>query len=351
MADTQKEIEESVDYWLRSISLKAPNSTVILVGTHLDEIVDNKKSKQLPENLLKEYGNLISKSFSVSNSTGIGIKELKQYLIELAMEHQIEIPASWLVLGNALNQMKEDNSWITIDKVLDFMKSKKFKKIGGVSIKNRETKTALSVLHNLGYLLYYQQSSSEVVELSIEELVILDPQWLVNILKAVVTTKDVKSVQNGWLSHNEICLSNLWPNCDSTIHSFLLSLLYRFGIAIESKGQSLIPCKLELVPPTIINQFPQLLFELEFPQILPEDLFPTFIALPKVVCYLNLKNNSIWRDAVMLSSEDGYKHNILVRTFGKKILLFGTSKSRELKFICKVLSLIHSMISKNWSGI
>jgi hypothetical protein len=350
MADPQKKIEESVDYWLRSISLKAPNSTVILVGTHLDQMVDIKKPKQLPENLLKEYGNLISKSFFVSNSTGIGIKELKQYLIKLAMEHQIEIPASWLVLGNTLNQMKEENSWITIDKVLDVMKSEKFKHKGGVSIENRETKTALSVLHNLGYLLYYQQYSSEV-ELSIEKLVILDPQWLVNILKAVVTMKDVKSIENGWLSHNKICLSNLWPNCDSTIHSFLLSLLYRFGIAIESKGQSLIPCKLELVPPTIINEFPQLLFELEFPQILPGDLFPTFIASPKVIHYLNLDNISIWRDAAILSNEDGLNYNILVRTSGKSILLLGNTISKELKFICKMISLIYSMISKNWSGL
>jgi hypothetical protein len=348
MADTQKEIEESVDYWLRSVSLKAPNSVVILVGTYLDQMVDNKKPKQLPQNLLMEYGNLISKSFFVSNLTGIGIKELKQYLIDLAMENQIEIPASWLVFGNILNQM-EENAWITIEKVLDIMKSEKFKQRGGVSIENREIKTALSVLHNLGYLLYYQQPSE--VESSIEELVILDPQWLVNILKAVVTMKDVKPIQNGWLPHNDFCLSNLWPNCDSTIYSFLLNLLYRFGIAIESKGQSLIPCKLELVPPTIINQFPQLLFELEFPQILPEDLFPTFIASPKMIYYLNLNNNSIWKDASILSYHGSNKGELLLRVFGKSILIFGNHKPVELEFKSDILHSIYSMISKNWSGL
>jgi hypothetical protein len=93
MEDTQKKIEGSVDYWLKSISLKAPTSTVILVETYLNRMVDNKKPKQLPENLLKEYGNLISKSFFVNNLTEIGIKELKQYLIDLAKNHQIEIPA------------------------------------------------------------------------------------------------------------------------------------------------------------------------------------------------------------------------------------------------------------------
>jgi hypothetical protein len=104
------------------------------------------------------------------------------------------------------------------------MKSEKFKQQEEVSIENRETKIALSVLYNLKYLLYYQLSSK--VEISIEKLVILDLQWLVNIFKVVVTMKDVKSIQNGWLSHNEICFSNFWPNCDSTIHSFLLNLLY-----------------------------------------------------------------------------------------------------------------------------
>jgi hypothetical protein len=100
-------------------------------------------------------------------------------------------------------------------------------------------------------------------------LVILDFQCLVNIFKAVVTIEDA----NGWLSYNKIYLSNFWPNCNSTIHSFLLNLLYQFGIAIESKEQSFIPCKLELVPPTIINQFHQLCFELKFSQIFSEDFF------------------------------------------------------------------------------
>jgi hypothetical protein len=65
----KKKIEESVNYWLKLISLKVPNSTIIFVGTHLNQMIDNKKQKQLSQSLLKKYRNLISKLLFVSNST------------------------------------------------------------------------------------------------------------------------------------------------------------------------------------------------------------------------------------------------------------------------------------------
>src|SRR5271165_2104413 len=144
------------------------------------------------------------------------MNELREYLLNLAIERQIEIPTSWLQLGEKLNEMKS-TSTIGMNEMKNIIKS------NSISIEEKTTNTAIRVLHNLGYLLYYPPSLDDIDQ----DLVILDPQWLVNILKAVVTVKDVDAINNGWLSHAKFNLSGLWPLCKPEIHSFLLGLLYR----------------------------------------------------------------------------------------------------------------------------
>ena len=229
MTESEKEIVESVDYWMRAISLKAPESVVVLVGTHLDQM-EGRESKQIPQQLMNEYNKLITKSFYVSSITGEGMNELREYLLDLAIQRQIDIPTPWLQLGQNLNEMKSTPT-IGMDEVRNVIKS------SSISIDEQTTITAIRVLHNLGYLLYYPPSLDD--DDIKQDLVILDPQWLVNILKAVVTVKNVESINNGWLPHTKANLSNLWPQCKPEIHSFLLGLLYRFRIAIKSRGQSL----------------------------------------------------------------------------------------------------------------
>jgi hypothetical protein len=343
MTESEKEIVETVDYWMRAISLKAPKSVVILVGTHLDEM-EERKPKQIPQQLMNEYNNLITKSFFVSCKTGEGMNELREYLLDLGIERQIEIPTSWLKLGETLKK-KKSTPTIGMNEVKNIIKS------NSLSIDAETTNTPIRVLHNLGYLLYYPPSIDDIDQ----DLVILDPQWLVNILKAVVTIKKVDSINNGWLSHNTASLSNLWPQCKPEIHSFLLGLLYRFRIAIKSKGQSLIPCRLEQVSQTTINQFTQLIYELEFPHILPEDVFPTFIASPKALQYLNVENNTIWKDAAILcdeyEKESGF---VFIRVSGKNIYLFKSMTTTMIEstniLIVEIISFILKMISINWPG-
>jgi len=247
-------------------------------------------------------------------------------------------------LGDKLIEMKSTTSTIGMDEVKNIIKS------NSISIEEESTNTSIRVLHNLGYLLYYPPLLDDISQ----DLIILDPQWLVNILKSVVTIKNVDAIDNGWLSHTKPNLSNLWPQCKPSIHSFILDLLYRFRISIKSKGQSLIPCRLEQVPQTTINQFTQLIYRLEFPQILPEDLFPTFIASPKVLHYLNLENNTIWRDAVILHNEYEKESGFLfVRSFGRNISLFKTTTNIQPSnyLLIEIISFISLMISNNWSGL
>ena len=221
-----------IEKWLHSIQSKAPSSAVILVGTHADLI-----SKDVP-NEIKEQFPQIRQSFQVSCIDGTGMDELKQYLMELASERQLEVPESYLALGNQLSKF---NDPFIEKRILE----EEGKAIG--IVESGQFNTALAVLQTVGYLLYYPPENSFQ-----KDIVILKSQWLVDVFKAVVTiTAKAKLIQNGWLYYNS--LEKLWPEMeDPSINLLLLSLLERFKIAIKYKGdRSLIPCRLDKAPQTI----------------------------------------------------------------------------------------------------
>ena len=139
---------------------------------------------------MEEYKDIIVKSISVSSITGEGMNELKEYILNLGIQRQIEIPTSWLQLGQILNDKMKSKQTIEMNEVKNIIKS--------ISIGDeKEINLSISVLHNIGYLLYYPSSSllnNVVVD---QDIIILDPQWLVNILKSVVTIKQTKTINNG----------------------------------------------------------------------------------------------------------------------------------------------------------
>jgi hypothetical protein len=339
MMDNEKETESSLEYWLHAIELKAPDSSIIVVGTHLDLIEERRIPLQPPSTIVSKFSHLISEWISVSCTTGKGIDYLRNYLIELAMEKQIKIPSEWIQFGNHLSSQTNgsSSSWIDMEEVKRLANEPKY----GLSNDN-DLSLAIQVLHNIGYLLYFPPSSLEE-----SNIIILDPQWLVNILKSIVTVKQVSGMNGGWIAHNEASLESIWPWIDKSMHSFILGLLYKFRIALKSKGQSLIPCQLDPVPSRITNQYGKLLVQLEFTEILPEDLFPSFIASPQVLPFIDLDHHQIWKDAAILQDQDNQENQLFVQQIGKRIQLFGETSSN---FLVDITSIIIKIIKKNWQG-
>ena len=133
------------------------------------------------------------------------------------------------------------------------------------------------------------------------------------------------------------------------MHSFILELLYRFRIAIKSKDRSLIPCRLDPVPSSVTDEYGNLILQLEFTEILPEDVFPTFIATPQVYPFIDLENNNrIWKDAAILRDQDNQEKHLFIRQIGKRIELFGETSSN---LFVDITSIISKIIIKNWPGI
>jgi len=185
--DNEKEIESSLEYWLHAISLKAPDSAVIVVGTHLDQVGEKGRLKQPPPTLITKFSKLITLSINVSCTTGEGIDKLRDYLLILAMERKIKLPAKWIRFGNFLyDQSFNGASFIEMEKV------RKLAHHPTLELNDDILFLAIQVLHNIGYLLYYPPSSNNE-----SNIIILDPQWLVNILKAVVTVNEVPGINGG----------------------------------------------------------------------------------------------------------------------------------------------------------
>lgn len=78
------------------------------------------------------------------------------------------------------------------------------------------TMSSAQHLHELGSIVYFGRSSI------LKDLCVLDPQWLIDVLATVFTTKH-RWVKQGILLKN--ALAQIWKEYPERIHSLLLDLL------------------------------------------------------------------------------------------------------------------------------
>ena len=335
---TSPDYEQILEYWLDSIECKVFDSDVIIVGTHLDQ---SKREISLPKRLTTKFSKIIKKTFSVSCIDGRGIDELRQYLIQLALQKQIVIPESYIQLSESFNQYNQP--FIEIENAKKMIIEGK-----QIDMNEEEFERALEVLHNLGYLLYYFQFKGKS---NFKNFIILKPQWLVDVFKSIVTVNQEKAelIVDGWLGHE--ILPFLWSDVEKSLYPFLLDLLERFKIALHCMRKSLIPCRLNNVPNYIVEDEEyrrNRIMRFEFPKILPMDLFPSIIVSPSIRQYLHDNLEGIWLNAVQLCD-----NKILLWSHGNCIDLLGhlTQEREEQRLKEDVLKALYNAIEINWKGI
>lgn len=174
---------------MQSISARVgPNIPVILVGTHADskEFKNNENLLvQKLEQAAEEYSRFknIKMIIPVSCSEGIGIEELKQSIINIALEQKYmgeKLPSTYVSLEEAVQKCKEEKANRSQPPILDW---NEFKVLAQkCHINNEESlKVATKFLHDLGVLLYYPSNRNEG-DLDLNNLVIVDPQWLIDMM-------------------------------------------------------------------------------------------------------------------------------------------------------------------------
>eukprot|EP01133_Synstelium_polycarpum_P015754 gene15754-18720_t len=262
---------ERVEYWIRQIKSICEGGikpALFFVGTHTDVCT--------PEQL-GECEAIIKRSFVmhtrskdpvcfVSCSTGKGIKELKKKLTSEAEKSGLikkDIPGTYILLEHRLTKRGANPGKMltaTSSSSLSLVASgglASSSALGTPSVKDRyiewddyqkeaslahmlpeDLADATSFLHNMGLVLHYNTPS-------LKNLVVLDPQWLADIMSSLITFSH-NWIKRGILVHSE--LVSIWGGrYDPSLWPVLLKILEKFEVAYELPGfdeydgRSLIP--------------------------------------------------------------------------------------------------------------
>ena len=266
-----------LDFWMSSVySLVRPDAVskelpaVFLACTHADKQSQNANPSKIYDSLKeKVYKELLKGLFVVDNTKSgsddecRGVKKLREKVLSVAKKlPQMEeaIPLKWLKFEKVLYLLSQDGyKWISIEKASQIATEE-----CGISEDEKTIRTLLDFLHDQRVLINF----SEPPEL--KSMVILDPQWLIDVFKEVITVKsweDVEDFGDLWRSFqktgilDEKVLDDAWRSLidtddnRETCKSTLISIMERFNLLFSwpsSDGttkQYLVPSML-MSPPT-----------------------------------------------------------------------------------------------------
>eukprot|EP01102_Stenamoeba_stenopodia_P006506 TRINITY_DN1787_c0_g1_i2.p1 TRINITY_DN1787_c0_g1~~TRINITY_DN1787_c0_g1_i2.p1 ORF type:complete len:1288 (-),score=192.66 TRINITY_DN1787_c0_g1_i2:91-3954(-) len=235
-----------VDYWLQSINTRTPDAPVILVGTHLDS---SKCTKKYLSDLETYVQTTYKKRFpqlkcflQVSCKTKKNIDILTAEILKIAKSQKMEnFPRSYLQLEDIVIAERS----LHLPPIISLTEFKKM--VVSCNIPIESAQSVAEFLGDLGSLIYFNDSRS-----GLDDLLILDPQWLTSLLATLITTKK-NFVKNGILNFSD--LIHIWypPRFPSYLHERILVLFEHFGVSHQlGTGQDskiLIPCLLDAAKP------------------------------------------------------------------------------------------------------
>ena len=276
-----------LDFWMSSVySLVRPDvpcqgaavsditptrlPPVFLVCTHADQPYRSTDPRQLALELYgflreKIYGNHLFKDVFVVDNTKSGGKQecpevarLRTEILAAAKKlPQVKesIPLKWLRYENELQFLRKDGfKWIPFEKAREVASVKCA--ING----HDQFRTVLNFLHDQRILIHFNETPE------LEAMVILDPQWLIDVLKKVITVKSYEhsdeNVEELWVKLektgilDERLLYHAWrPLFESQVTcQSLIAIMERFSLLcswppLDTNKQYLVPSML-MSPPT-----------------------------------------------------------------------------------------------------
>ena len=244
------------DYWLNTIHQKATSQgvtpTVVVVLTHIDQFTSS--VDQYIDNVLayisnKPYSTYISREniFTVDNKSGKkeSFLQMRKQIFQKATYQKtwgLDRPTRWMKAEASIQEEAKNRSvkYLNNEQVLDLTSKLGMKKV--------ETESFLDFHHVMGDLVYFNQAE-------LNNIVITDPQWLVDQFKALITTHtflDKRNIdplmldeykQQAIVKHT--LLEKVWK--DNEIQ-FLIHLLQKFHLMVpvpySHAIKYIIPCML-----------------------------------------------------------------------------------------------------------
>ena len=238
---------EELRPWLNNIALRAPRSCVIIIGTHLDEVQDDKRGEI--DALLHRVGTLAASynnKLQIVEVLPVGLKNrieniglLKKAIYNHAAGYKNragqlimgqKIPASYHALDKQLETVQDEVRQGIREPI---MHSEEFRtmvhQMNLADIQDDdELKTATLFLTDVGSLLHYDDRGH-----NLHELYFIDPRWLCDMMSKVVTIKERNPfVKNGILYSKDIPMLFKDEQFPWQFFEQYLTLLDRFEIAL-----------------------------------------------------------------------------------------------------------------------
>lgn len=240
----------TVEYWLkviRALAAGTSHTPVVLVATHMDDPAANTAIPDFKERVKKlrqSYRSIIKDVIYVSNRTGDGHKELKAKLVELALGHKMlttPVPESYVLMERLVSKEKHHQR-----PVLMWHEYRTIAKNAHI-YDDSSLRVCSQFLHDVGSIIWFNQPD-------LAEIVILDPQWLSDIMATVISFK--ANWKSGLLQHDSLPI--VWKKYPVSLHKTLLGILERFEVVFPiraAEGASIVPTMLPDTQSDVMQAF------------------------------------------------------------------------------------------------
>ena len=244
-----------IEYWLNSVHTRARGSPIILVGTHADDALCTEEyifdyQQELKDRYLKRFKSslgvpsikyiiTLSTRFGKKGTPGDDVRQLMERVGHIMVNRRLvgkTYPKSWLGLEKHLRALSKQREQSPFMSWAEFTET-----ATNCHISQEDVSEAAAFLHSSGVLCHFNDEHS-----GLANLVILDPQFLTNVMSAVI------SLRTNFITNGEILEKNLihiWRAFEPSLHKTLMGLLERFEIAFalppsEEGARYLVPALL-----------------------------------------------------------------------------------------------------------
>ncbi|XP_076085942.1 uncharacterized protein LOC143056672 isoform X1 [Mytilus galloprovincialis] len=324
-----------LDFWLNSIACHAPKAPILVVGTHCDKV---EKSRIPQKELMATYPQIAGFYF-VSSYSGEGISNLHKSLVDVTLQQKYmgeSIPEAWLSLEKLVMKQRENKLDLIPLSDVKTMSSK----VG--ILDEAELIQAVQFLHDLGSLQFFNTEF-------LRSLVVIVPQWIVDVMACVVTVH-VGPIQEGKLLHKDMKV--VWQSYPKELHPWLLRLTEEFDLTfpLSDEEANLVPC---LLPDTVV-EVPWPAIE-EDSDIRETKAIYNFKYLPaglfnraQVRLHQFAESGQLWKKGMFLKKND---HIAVIRQKGQTILEVKAQGYRPENILFLVDEVISTLIAESYSGV
>lgn len=289
-------------YWLELLKMRVRNPKFLLVATHTEHTPPDLNLSEIERSYSGCEGN-----FPVELEGLKGFESVQSKILELAADSpslRAEWPPEWLPVRDEVRRIRKKQPHVTPATFRTLMRK------NHVAKQVAQTDLA-SQLHHLGEILYFQEPD----ELS--GLVILDPEWVTELIALVVRSKEVRE-NRGIL--RKVHLAKLWRHAklQPKVRDHLIHLMDWFDLTYSTGHQTDLGIVVEALPYSTPQELQEIRLEPGQPQMEMIFSFPSLkrrlppgIPTWAIARAHRYRKGRAWRDAAAFEDK-GTKSQALI---------------------------------------